>query len=1844
MTTATYSAGTAYLTVVPSFVGIEDAFRRQVRDMAQAADRELAQGMARGLREANRQAKNTGQQGGRDWAGAYASEARRQLDKAWKSLPEPQPGVNLRKWDKALADVRRDMKELSEQRIGIDIDRETFDRALADFRQRLENLRDTVQGRNSAIGFYNADQAANALSSLEDFNREAVRRAQQGGDQAGSAFTERMARVLRSGVGAIPEVEITADSTDAERAIADLRTRMAALRDQRIGIDIDAGAAYAELRAILEELNRLDRTSVRVDIRTNAHEAAAGIGQFVQQAEQAGRGVENIGTGANFSMSRLEYLIALGASLGTSIVPAALAAAGAVGMIGTAALAAVSGIGVFALGISGVSDAVKALNGYAQDQAKSAQSVDQANQRVASSTNQVRMAQLALENTRRNVAEGAADAARRVADAERAVGDARRQAAIDAQDAARAVRDARKAAQEAEEEISDARRQAARDLAEANRQVRDAQRDVTEAEADAREVRLSLNEALKEAVRNMAELDTALKRNEVDQQKAVTAQLKALEELNALKTNPRATEVELRQAQDAYDEQTVRIEELKNKHEELAADKANYDKKGVEGDKAVIAARKQIIEADQRVADAREKLAREQDQRRETEIRNQERIQDALDSAAKSQEAVGRAIVQQHETELRSQERVADAERSVADARRQQQRQRTDGEYQILQATNSVSQAQDAQAQAWDKVGTSGGAALEKLNEAMGELSPAGQDFAKFLFGLKDELAGLRSAAAEPLLPQLQTAIEMALQYLPDVEKFIGKVADVVGELAIKTVEAFGSPVWQRFFGYVDKTAVPSLETLWEIGNNLTQGLINLFLALTPFNDQVGTGLVDLSRDFATWAERLDKTQGYQDFLDYVSENGPRVVHFLGEVGELFIDLVKAAAPLGSVVLRVLTLLVDTLNSLPDGAMTGLVLGVGALAFAFTGLGAVMRVIKLRQQLTEIFGPRVTSMVQQYAIDTGRATNETDRLGKATATMSGYAQNARDRVSGLGGAIGQLGGKLMSEQSLGPLSKGMDQVRTSSLQAAAALNGPGGVAGAVQAAQRNVAGLAGAGEIAARQGMGRLRQSLLDVAAAANGPGGMAAGVQAAGGKLGGFTKAAGNTAVALGGKLMSGLSTVSSFVGGPWVVALAGATAVIGALASASADYNGKIDTLATTLGDLGTQYKDLQQSNKLGTGEATELLDEIARRNPEMRNAVINLNDIGVSMEQLGKAAAGSQEDLNTILAALDEEIDITEQKWQDQSNFLLTVWSSDARATSDRLTELRQLREAVKQNADQNKVATDVQRILNGEDERAAAIAQIKTSHQQVGIGVHQKLISLYDTNAAKIHALTGLISTFSDAESTASEKADAMRAAIENQTGAVVNAIEADEQFNSKLISLREQVNQSKDAHDKHATSLDLNSTTALRNRDALEDVATSIREMYLQDIASGTPMDVATKKHQDRINKLRDEASKLGLTKSKTDELIKAYGEVPDDVTTVLKMDPNSFQAVYKDLQRVQFMQNMLKVGMSADQAEKEWAEYQRELGRAVGKAAGGPIVGPGTKTSDSVLLWGSDGEFMQRAAAVDYYGEDAMHAINQKKIPRELLHGYAHGGLIGEQPTAKPKENLGLQALAGGGKVSQIWPFQVDISKTLVPDEASILSAGGLSLGGASGGPGYKWQMKVLRKAFPGLELISGYRPGSRTLSGNLSWHARGRAVDVPAKRTVAEWIAATYGKNTLELITPWRDLMLYKGKPHKYSEAVERQHGVGRASNDHVHWAFDDGGYLPPGASTVINETGKPEPILTSNQWKTIETFVNQGMAGATGRSTNNYYEFRDTTLDANWVRSQQQRNDTMDRIDRAY
>lgn len=141
---------------------------------------------------------------------------------------------------------------------------------------------------------------------------------------------------------------------------------------------------------------------------------------------------------------------------------------------------------------------------------------------------------------------------------------------------------------------------------------------------------------------------------------------------------------------------------------------------------------------------------------------------------------------------------------------------------------------------------------------------------------------------------------------------------------------------------------------------------------------------------------------------------------------------------------------------------------------------------------------------------------------------------------------------------------------------------------------------------------------------------------------------------------------------------------------------------------------------------------------------------------------------------------------------------------------------------------------------------------------------------------------------------------------------------------------------------------------------------------------------------------------------------------------------------------------------------------------------------------------------------------------------------------------------------------------------------------------------GVKQMMAALPK---GTRLISGFRPGAITATGNPSYHGKGRAVDLPPSAALFEYIRARFGKVSKELIfSPAGGRQIHNGQPHYYK-------GVTRANHfDHVHWAMDRGG-LARGIGWMPKLTSKPERVLSPQQTESFDRLVDQmGKGTASG------------------------------------
>jgi phage-related protein len=1513
----------------------------------------------------------------------------------------------LKAWDDAIAEqarrerkVREDLQRDHAAAIAEDFKRQKkaqadldklYDEAIAENYKRQKKAQDDLNKlHDAAIAEDYKRQRRQQDQFLQDWDAalaEARKRAKQANDDLlreqqrafGQSTAGRVQQQTRNAADQIVDLPVHLQANNIDREMAAIRARIKSLGDLKIGVDVDVESFADQVEAEFRRLQAIAHNNrIDIEVRADAARAATELGGILVllnridgdraevkvDTDSARAGLLGMAQELGLNLGRLGALIALGSSLGTALVPAAAAAAASIGAIGTAALGAGSGIGVMMLAFSGIGDAVKALSQYADNQAKSNVSLARSSSQVAAANDQIRSAEMALANTRRSNAE----------------------AAIKAQ---RAIRDA----------VED-QRDAVVDVARANQdalqKVRDAQHDLTEANKNDITARDRLNDAYVEARRALADLSSQIRGNSLDQRQATLDIKEAKEELDKLLANPRATQEEREQADITYQQRLLQLEDLKRKGAELSDEQAKQNKLGIEGSEQVTKAKADIAKADEaRIA---------------------------------AQQALTRAQEDLVRTQLDGSRKLRDADRKVADARAAAADQQKDAAYAEYSAMQSLVSARRALENATNRDSVAGGAQLDNLRTAMEKLSPTAQRFAKYIFGLRDVFYQLR-AAADPVLAGIQKALESLLgktskdarKNLAPLFDFVNRVAVALGDTFVQFAQTLKGPTFTKFFSYISKTAVPTLQLLYDMFENVLIGVTNLFLGFTPLTGEVSGSLLDLTKRFREWSESLDTNKGFQRLIGYIRESWPQVGKFLGEFIRAIVKIVVAAAPIGTVVVGIFTKLFEWINKIPQKTLIAIVAGIAAAAGAIAAFAGATAVASL--EIPGLIAGGIAALVVAFA------------------ALAGSSKSA-----------GQV------------LSTVWQGIKT----------------GAVIAFDF------------VKKAIVALKPVFLDTVDAAK-------------------------------AFWFDGVLPVFNLLKGYFA-----------GLVSGLRPYFSNIGGFFTQLGELAVYLYD--------------------------KAILPAFKGIMVAVHALADAFAPVFRDIGQVVGTLGGVI----------------FWLLD-------------------------KVVTPVIRgivwllvqILTPAFKFIWAI--VKPIIQAIGV--------LFQVNAAIIKVAIGLI-----------------------------------------LI--------------------------------ALKAMGTLFRSIYVEWIKP--VWDKLVTNVFKPLGRAWDEHVKPYWDKF-VEWLGKRMGNIGKSLGAVVKVFLHYVlnEGILKGYNWLADKFNIKPNNVHVTEPSGDWYT-KSDINAAF--ATGGAVRGRGTKTSDSIIARLSDGEHVLTADEVDAAGGHQAIYQWRRRVLRDgglppVGDGFGDwlkktGKSIGNKATdvfngvtdflKDPAKSL--TDLAKGlydkvpGKDSWFVQRLLTIPNRILEglkDKVKDLFSGGAdgmfsgSLGGAQGGQGWKWEVGTVEAAFPGTGVYSTFRPGAVTLSGNRSYHAIGRAVDFEPKRAVAEWIAKTYGKNTLELITPWRDLMLWHGKPHKYSRAIEAQHGV-FGNNAHIHWAYDNGGLLPDtrnmpgGVMQVFHGSRTPDKVLTDTQWRNMATLAAVAQESlAAGNSYN--FEFRDTTLDPSKLRALQDREAVLARRGRA-
>ena len=925
-----------------------DSLRNRTIDVDTRSNLTGAQGAldtaaTRARQQANLNPQEPDQQPQRD-LGAFNKGLASRLQSSLSALPPIPVDADVTPAKAKIIEFRTDAFQLLDD-IEADVHLDGDD-TLARARALMGLLEGVIETADPEVEIDSSFNAAGALAQIKTW-AEAVDPIEVPVEPELGAFRTLVVRQLKEAAASLPELPVGLDGTEIQRDMAQIRTELTDLAESvKVGMDMEEFRAKSrELQARLAELRRVN---IDVDVDVDSAHAIASLEKIDASARDADNSLRRSGRGADDGANSFRAFS--GVILGIAAIgPAAIPVIGAIGATAAAtgplALAGAAGLGVFALGIMGIGDAVKAMGAVQTNAAKDAKAYADG---VRNATRAVDSAEQALASAQRARDGQAKDSERSIRNGVRAVADARETAAEagvraekNVQRALRGVEDAQKALTAAER----AAEQSKRGLTEANKNAERAEGDFADAQRDAERAQENLTEAREDAADRIMDLRDQIRGGALDERRAIMQLAEAEVAYANAMADPGATRTEREQLLLSLDEQRFRLDQVRKSNSQLAEEQAKAVTQGIEGSDEVVAAQENIVTANERVVDAQDKIVTAN----AAVVDANQAIVDANDRVVEAQQGVADANATVAEAQAEQQKTARDGAQAIADAEESLQDTRADAADAAVKANEAVQAAQervaDAQADYADALAKTS-TSQDKLAESMAKLSPAGREFAEYLFSLKPYFSELQEAAAGGLLPGLQDWMQSIIgTYGPQFKDIISGMSGALGDMFRGFGDALQSDTWHDFFDMLESKGPVFIGQIGDVLTSLGNGVADLLVAFAPSAENFGNDLVGAAGAFEKWAAGLKDTEGFAQFIEWWDRVGPEVVEFFKQLGDAVAQIGIALAPYGEDLLNFFTGVLDFVSETDTDKIAAIALSIVGLFVAFqllVGLNALI--------------------------------------------------------------------------------------------------------------------------------------------------------------------------------------------------------------------------------------------------------------------------------------------------------------------------------------------------------------------------------------------------------------------------------------------------------------------------------------------------------------------------------------------------------------------------------------------------------------------------------------------------------------------------------------------------------------------------------------------------------------------------------------------------------------------------------------------------------------------------------------------------------------------------------------
>lgn len=429
------------------------------------------------------------------------------------------------------------------------------------------------------------------------------------------------------------------------------------------------------------------------------------------------------------------------------------------------------------------------------------------------------------------------------------------------------------------------------------------------------------------------------------------------------------------------------------------------------------------------------------------------------------------------------------------------------------------------------------------------------------------------------------------------------------------------------------------------------------------------------------------------------------------------------------------------------------------------------------------------------------------------------------------------------------------------------------------------------------------------------------------------------------GMKASNALKGAGSILMGPWGVALAGATIAIGAYVDAQNNATEASNAFAASLDEV--------------SGAATEQTFKLIADQLSRDISMEDWKQIPFTMGEITAAVVAGGDAYATMVARVEA--------YRDAQNLTDQVQANSAHVAQGLLSSME----------NQTETAYDGARAF--EANRAATEAASKA---QTGA-------ALTGADAAR-----GFRAAGGAAKAAESDVVD-LETALKRFRGQSQTVAEANASLEQAFDDAAKAAKEMEGGVNKSRTALDLNTQAGRDGQDALFGIVDGAFDMANALKAAGASTNTVRARTMDARIEFIQTAKKMGLSETAAKDLADRMKLIPTKIATT--MEVNNRQALAAVDAVLARWQDVLDMPTAVLEAHYGVTPPKKK------KAAGGPITGAGTGTSDSIPILASNGEWVIQEKSARKYGPNVMAAINAGTFAKGGRVGYATGGKVQPQ-------------------------------------------------------------------------------------------------------------------------------------------------------------------------------------------------------------------------------------------------